>query len=184
MERYEINKSIKFKSLVPMLTLILDILNYEMLDLDFIFVDYCYNIIKQAITESLKGFKQLLEVVKENKNNKFVSVLKELDNYHVNTCEECLSEIFYSYVYCEHCTEKNPRCGQIILCLKCFFKHNETVHHTSRSYYGFYKYDESELLKFISRLETRIKFGDMIPDMSEIKAPQLSLTKSSEVNNK
>ncbi len=64
MDRYEINKIIKFRSIVPMLTLILDLLNYEMNQLDFNTFYYCANILVEAIykdTDKLDNFKRYNE---------------------------------------------------------------------------------------------------------------------------
>lgn len=182
MERYEINKEIKMRSLVPMHTLILDLLNHEMFELDVSVVEYCYGIIKRTIEETNLEFKQLKTFIENDANSHVIVTRKEEDSYLVDVCENCLEEIFNAWVYCEMCTEKSKDTVQIIICIKCFYKHIKGGH-PPNSMYCFYRYEEEDLEKFINRLETRIKFSGLVPTtLGEYRLPQESLTKKTKVN--
>jgi hypothetical protein len=56
MARYEINKGNRFRSLVPMLTLLMDVLNVELAELKDDFVSTAYPIITKAIIDSINEF--------------------------------------------------------------------------------------------------------------------------------
>jgi hypothetical protein len=78
MKRYEINKGIQFRSLVPMLTLMMDILNKELVDLDDDFITYCYPIMSSAIIESINKFEEYKKQLSA-KNPFSISLMKEPD---------------------------------------------------------------------------------------------------------
>lgn len=70
-ERYLINKEIKFKSLVPMLTLMLDFLNNELNSLDLDIIEYCQKFLKEAEDLSIKSISEFQKIAKVGKERIF-----------------------------------------------------------------------------------------------------------------
>lgn len=77
MKRYEINKTINFRSLVPMKTLLFDLLNQEMFSLDHKFFIESQKIVRLELEESIREYKKFKEEI-ERKNTKII-IMKELD---------------------------------------------------------------------------------------------------------
>jgi hypothetical protein len=71
MERYIINKEIRFRSLVPMMTLLLDFLNCEMWTIDIGLVVYCSNFLKEAFNNSNSAKEIFLNKRKKGKERFF-----------------------------------------------------------------------------------------------------------------
>jgi hypothetical protein len=56
MQRYDINKKNNFRSLIPMMTLLLDMLNYDMINLDWKTFTLASKILLEEINKSIKDF--------------------------------------------------------------------------------------------------------------------------------
>ena len=77
MKRYEINKTINFRSLVPMKTLLFDLLNQEMFSLEHQFFIESQKIVRLELEESIREYNKFKEEI-ERKNTKII-IMKELD---------------------------------------------------------------------------------------------------------
>jgi hypothetical protein len=76
MARYEINKKNRFRSLVPMMSLIMDVLNSELAELDNDFITYSYPIITNTIVESINEFESIKKLLGSS-NPYMIQVLLE-----------------------------------------------------------------------------------------------------------
>lgn len=77
MERYEINKKIHFRSLVPMKTLLFDMVNKEMFTLNYEYFLETQKILNDEITSSVRDFNKFKDTIKQDKLQ--ISVMHELD---------------------------------------------------------------------------------------------------------
>ncbi len=177
MDRYEINKIIKLRSLVPMLTLIMDLLNSEMFTLSIDFVKCCSDYLIPTVQESINRFEPLKEEF-QNANGKYnLGIFKEDEMYMVENCEVCLKEIFNIWAYCQICSKAKE---QFIVCLDCFRNHL-TKCYNPKLQFIFYKYETKDLLKFLERLNFRLKFNNQI-EAKDLSEPQKSLQKCTNDN--
>ncbi len=81
MRRYEINKKIYFRSLVPMKTLIFDLLNNEMFMLEYDYFQECKKILEEEIRTSIQEFQDYEDYI--TKKELSIKIMKELDVIYI-----------------------------------------------------------------------------------------------------
>ncbi len=183
MDRYNINKKIHFRSLVPMNTLILDILNHEMISLDYSYIETCKKYIIPTINESIKELNSIKDELSAKDDKHKIALIQEPDEYLVQNCEECLNETFNCWGYCDACSKKEqPK----VLCVKCFKSHLKTCMKPQQQFY-FYKYEEEALDYFKKRLEFRSLYENgavtLEKEIKEIQSKLVKNTKDSQMIN-
>jgi hypothetical protein len=153
MDRYELNTEIKFKSLVPMQTLILDILNHEMYDLSKEYVQTCIKYLEKTINEAINKKSEINKELQQKNLN--ISLVKEPDDSFGQNCDNCNIEIFNYWGHCEICSKETEK---YILCLNCFMIHlNKCKEPNSPKNQLYFKYEEKDLIKFLQRVDNRLK---------------------------
>ena len=173
MDRYEINKTIKLRSLVPMMTLLMDMLNSEMFKLNYDYVKYCSEYLIPRVQESIDRFEPLKEEFQNPSGKYNLGIFKEDELYMVENCEICLKEIFHVWAYCQICSKTKE---QFIACLDCFRSHL-TKCYNPKLQFIFYKYETKHLVKFLERLNFRLKFHNEI-EAKDLSEPQKELQKT------
>jgi hypothetical protein len=78
MERYKINKKNNFRSLIPMITLLLDMLNYDMINLDWKTFTLASKIISEEINKTIKEFIEFKNKIKTQMHLN-IKIMKELE---------------------------------------------------------------------------------------------------------
>lgn len=139
-ERDYINQAIKYKSLVPMNILSLDLLNNELETLNIDLVEY----LKEAI-------------ILKNASEVDLYRMSGLSNIEVNNtdnaihCEECYMETFRIYYKCVRCTNNRYRGGvkHCFFCYSCMKNHGAKCKGTIVPVQKFKKSDFNELIKNI-----------------------------------
>lgn len=95
----------------------------------------------------------------------------------VETCELCLCEVFNLWAFCQECSKSKE---QLIVCIKCFRSHLSHCYNP-RMQFIFYKYEANDLLRFVDRLNFRLKYDNQM-DCSDLKESQVALQKNTKDN--
>ena len=119
MEKYNLYQTLKLRSLVPKYTLMIDLLNFELYNLDLNLVEYCYNILEKEINLRKEEFSQCINM----KKYKSLPVDNAPDNCNVVICEYCLNEIVYCWAMCLQCKEFFEKGYEINMCISYFKSH-------------------------------------------------------------
>lgn len=144
-ERENINKSIKYRSLVPMNLLALDLLNYELKDLEIGLVNFLKTNIMVKGTEE----KTILGLAKMKKIE-----LNNTDN--VIHCEYCYLELFRVYYKCAKC-EKNRFAGGNKICFFCFECMKDTHKKGCKGHItAVERFKEADFEKLVKLVERRV----------------------------
>jgi hypothetical protein len=116
-DRFAVNDSINFKSIVPLYNLGLDLLNFDLPNLS----DELIKLLREQVNERfMMELRQLKKILKGQK-----PLTDSTEN--VVACESCHKEILYAYVKCWSCHVlrlKNLRDVQAFHCLRCHPKHD------------------------------------------------------------
>lgn len=156
-EREKINKSINFRSIVPMNLLALDLLNHELSSLDIELVDY----LKKQIIGKAKEEKNIIDLAKVKKTE-----VNNIDN--VIHCENCYLELFRIYFRCEKCV-KNRLNGGKKICFFCFLCiKNVHLKVCKGKVVMVERFLESDFEKFVAVVDRRIKGDDVQAMMQEL----------------
>lgn len=158
-EREYINQAIKYRSLVPMNILALDLLNEELATLDIGLVEY----LRSGIENKAKDEQEVLET----------SGIKEIEinnNDNVIHCEACYRELFRVYYKCKRCEENRKKGGM----KKCFFC-LDCVRNSHRRCRGkvcaVKKFEMEELQMLIQQIELRSKGLECKGNFEGLKYP-------------
>lgn len=137
------------RSLVPLFTLMVDLLNYEMYYLDICLVKYCYANLLEVFSSSEKSINNLLQ----NPLYANVQIIKETDNENLVVCEICYDELFNYWAYGEKFLRKDKY--DAIMCLSCFEREFKSLDFKYRVFLA-YKYSIHDLKKLFERVKKRI----------------------------
>lgn len=161
MDRYKINKQIKFRNIIPFYTLMLDLVNYEINTLPLNLLGFFYQELSDIINQEKNEYSEFISAVSSTKEKtKFskISYEKEIDEVLVLNCDECNVELFNYWGFCQACTTRNK---EIVLCLKCFLNHIRTskrrCYELERNLFVFNKYDVKHLTLLLHNLELALK---------------------------
>lgn len=151
LDRFNINKTIPMRSLVPIFNLMIDILNFEMYYLDIDLVKFCYEKLKDIHYESSKELKNILN------NPKYFKIQLLKEESHLVVCELCYEELFNFWSYADFSKKREK--FDAIMCSKCFEKEFNNFDLNSPITIG-YKYEIDELDKLLRRVEKRISIEE------------------------
>jgi len=151
LERYKVNREIKMRSLVPLFTLMIDILNFEMYYLDIELIKFCDESLQEFFRLSNIQYSKLLS----NPLYSRIPILKELEAQNVVVCENCFDEIFNFWIYAEKFTGIKRDKYDTILCPACFEKEFKYIDQ-SFSVFISYKYETQDLKKLFERVKKRV----------------------------
>jgi hypothetical protein len=151
MDRYKINIEKEFRSLVPIYTLIMDILNFELMSIEPNLLKYLYDLIKERIDESSKELNKFLS---KKKFNVIGSLIKENKEMTAIVCEVCMCELFNYYTICKSklCKELKDKDSELIMCFNCL-DHHCNVCANNKEIIAFYKYSYESLDRLLYRIE-------------------------------
>jgi hypothetical protein len=172
LDRFNINKKIPMRSLVPIYNLMIDILNFEMYYLDLNLVKLFYDKIRDIHLETINKFKKILN----NQKYSNLKLQKEDKDIHLVVCELCYDELFNFWSFAD--LTKGKESYDAIMCSKCFEKEFNNFNKNSQISIG-YKYDIEEIEKLLKRVERRIRIEE-IGDIKYLNEFQPSLIK---INN-
>jgi hypothetical protein len=158
-ERDFINQAIRFKSLVPMNLLSLDLLNNEMATLDLNLAEFLREaiILKDTNEKTLLKESGLLKLEKNNTDN-------------VIHCEICYLETFRIYYKCSKCVE-NRYAGGNKLCFFCFNCMKNHLKTCKGPIIPVQKFTKSDLSKLTTNLDHRIEGKDFECNFEALKYP-------------
>lgn len=151
LERYKVNREIKMRSLVPLFTLMIDILNFEMYYLDINLVKYCLENLQEIFKLSNIQNSKILHSPLYSR----IPIYKELESQNAVVCENCFDEIFNFWIYAEKFTGIKKDKYDTLMCPACFEREFKYIDQTASLFIA-YKYETQELKKLFSRIEKRI----------------------------
>lgn len=183
-ERYKINKSINYRNIIPLYTLILDLVNNELNTLETPLLEFLLKYLEEGIQISRADYKKFNEIKNKNSlpqgrltnnsialnfneeeflkktsnvNSKFskINYQKESDDIVVVDCSICEDELFNYWAFCEFCSSSNK---EAILCINCFIKHVETCRHffQEKNYFFFHKYNDNDLNNLVANIKAKL----------------------------
>jgi hypothetical protein len=159
-ERNFINRAISYKSLVPMHTLAMDLVNYELETLDLGLVEFLVEQVAFINAEELQEFNGLRYKEAE---------LNRTDN--VINCEICYQELFRFYYRCEKCV-KMRLVGKDDL---CFFCYSCATREHKRSCRGkikaVQKFNCEDIVRIMERVSKKMRGEDCGGVVEELKCP-------------
>jgi len=151
LDRYKVNREIKMRSLVPLYTLMIDIMNFEMYYLDLELVKFCFYNLQELIRNSnIKNSKILMNPLYSH-----ISIKKELESQNIVVCENCFDEIFNLWVYAEKFVGARKEKHDLIMCPVCFEKEFKYID-ADYPFFISYKYETKDLKKLLERVNKRI----------------------------
>lgn len=182
-QRYNINRQIRYRNIVQLQTLILDFLNYEFHSIDLNLLGFLYYHLKNFIKDSDTEYEEFMLLPNDAKYKKIFSnvlVQKELDQVVIMDCEMCYDEVFNYYGFCAFCSNTKMSYN---LCIKCFTNHilksKNKCYEEENSLFLFYKYDSTHLKSLISNINNTLK----CKKANVFTGPIEELTKKSEFFN-
>jgi hypothetical protein len=151
--RRDLNRKFNMRSLVPMFTLFLDMMNFELYNID-------HELMLEGYTFLKRDIKRSCEELKDIKNNKFykdIPISLEPTNSKAIICEVCLEEIINAWALCYGCP--SPEDGSIfdnVLCLHCFRNHYTQCLNKNIDIVIYYRYEDDALEYFLKRCERKL----------------------------
>lgn len=157
-ERDYINKAIKYKSLVPMNILSLDLINNEIETLDIGLLEYLRDGILNKFDEDFEVFKQ----------SGFGELLKNsMDN--VIHCEMCYQELFRIYYKCLKCEQRRLN-GCKVSCFFCYYCIKNIHKRCKGKIEAIEKFSQEDFDKLLKEIDQRCE-GKPCKSVESIKYP-------------
>lgn len=153
--RYKQNKQIQIKNIIPLYTLMLDLLNHELDSLDVDLVEFCRTELKELIDKTNADFESFQASCLSLPDYNHIEIFKEPENEQLIYCEECNDEIFNYWGRCQKCKKKSNR----NLCIGCFKRHIKDFQVCNRpqNLCIFYKYSLEDLSIFLQRCRGKLE---------------------------
>ena len=158
-ERNYINTAIKYRSLVPMNILALDLLNQELSTLDIGLVEY----LRSGIENKARDEQEVLEM-------SGIGEVEVNNNDNVIHCEACYQELFRVYYKCKRC-EENRKKGGMKKCFFCFYCMKNSHRRCRGKVCAVKKFEMEELEKLIQQIELRSKGLECKGNFDTLKYP-------------
>jgi hypothetical protein len=154
-DRYKINIRNQIRNLVPLMTLFVDLANFELNNLDLDALQFINETLRVELEIAQGDFTQLRE-----DTTKQFTLLKEYNHLESLVCDYCYRETFFYWGLCKNCDEAKKEGYHLSMCIPCFNIHYGKCKTTS--YIIYYKYENSDIEKLFNRIERRLKNEDIV----------------------
>jgi hypothetical protein len=156
-ERYRINNENQIRNLVPLMTLFVDMANFELNNLDLDALKFIGETLRFELEEVEKAYQELCE----DKSKHFL-LLKEYNHLESLVCDYCYKETFQYWGLCKDCEEGKKEGYHLSMCLPCFNIHYGKC--KKSSYIIYHKYHNHDIVRLFNRIETRLKVETTVLD--------------------
>jgi hypothetical protein len=156
-ERYKLNKSLGQRNLVPLITLFIDLINFELNNLDLKIVEFIYEILRTEFDTTEEEYGKL----KDEWAKQFTRV-KEMSHQNALVCDYCFKETFQYWGLCTGCDDGKNQGYNLTCCVNCFPTHFSRC--KNNSFILYYKYEKPDIRILFERIEARLNTEGLLED--------------------